>query len=116
MPVFGATAWPHRALARLLCAMALAFASASSDAQETGSPAQGLALAKQVCARCHAVEKQQKQSPNERAPAFQDIASTPGMTAMALSAAFQTSHRTMPNLVLDSSELADLVAYILSIK
>jgi mono/diheme cytochrome c family protein len=99
-----------------LFAAAIAFAAGSSEAQEVGSAARGLALAQHVCARCHAVQKQQKQSPHEVAPAFQVIASAPGMTAMALSAALQTSHQTMPNLVLNHNELADVVAYILSLK
>jgi mono/diheme cytochrome c family protein len=86
------------------------------EAQEIGTAAVGLALARQVCAQCHAVEKEQKQSPNELAPTFQNIASAPGMTAMALYAALQTSHRTMPNLVLEPNERADVIAYFLSFK
>jgi mono/diheme cytochrome c family protein len=96
--------------------IAFPIASAHSVAQEIGSAGRGLALAEQVCARCHAVQKQQTQSPNNDAPAFQAIASIPGMTATALSAALHTSHQTMPNLVLDPDELADIVAYILSLK
>jgi hypothetical protein len=38
-----------------------------------------------------------RRSPNEIAPSFQVMASTPGMTAIALSAALSTSHRTMPS-------------------
>ena len=91
-------------------------ASGHSAAQEAGSVAKGLAVAQQVCARCHAVQKQQTQSPNGDAPAFQTIASVPGMTSIALSAALHTSHQTMPNLVLDPDDLADIVAYILSLK
>ena len=91
-------------------------ASGQSGAQEIGSATQGLALAQQVCTRCHAVQKGENQSPNDGAPAFQTIASVPGMTATALSAALHTSHQTMPNLVLDPDELADIVAYILSLK
>ena len=99
-----------------LAAMVAFLASRDSAAQEVGSAGRGLALAQQVCARCHGVEKQQTQSPNGDAPAFQAIASVPGMTATALSAALHTSHQTMPNLVLDPDELADIVAYILSLK
>jgi mono/diheme cytochrome c family protein len=106
------TPW-HVYLATLI---ALSMVSAPTGAQELGSAGGGAALAKQVCARCHAVQKQQAQSPNEDAPSFQDITSAPGITAMALSAALQTSHRTMPNLVLDSEERADIIAYILSLR
>ena len=94
----------------------LLIASGPSTAQEIGSAARGLALAQQLCAECHAVQKQQNKSPNGDAPAFQAIASVPGMTATALSAALHTSHQTMPNVVLDPNELPDVVAYILSLK
>jgi mono/diheme cytochrome c family protein len=95
---------------------ALMFASGHSTAQEVGSVGRGIALAQQVCARCHAVQRQQVQSPSESAPAFQEIASTPGMTAIALSAALSTSHRTMPNIMLEPDERIDIIAYILSLK
>ena len=42
--------------------------------------------------------------------------STPGMNAMALSAALNTSHRSMPNFVLAPDEQSDIAAYILSLK
>ncbi len=73
-------------------------------------------MAKQICAECHAVEKGLFLSRNAAAPRFEDIANMPGMTATALAAALQTSHRTMPNLVLDSGQLANIVAYIQSLK
>jgi hypothetical protein len=38
------------------------------------------------------------------------------MTAMALSAALQSSHRSMPNVMLDSNQLSSIVAYILSLR
>jgi hypothetical protein len=38
------------------------------------------------------------------------------MTTMALTAALRTSHRTMPNVIIHSSDISDLVAYILSLK
>jgi hypothetical protein len=38
------------------------------------------------------------------------------MTSIALSAALNTSHRSMPNIMLAADERADIVAYILSLK
>jgi mono/diheme cytochrome c family protein len=104
---------------QIICVAAMipfSLASGHSGAQEIGSARQGLALAQQVCAECHAVQKQHNQSPNSDAPTFQRIASVPGMSATALSAALHTSHATMPNLVLDPDQLADITAYILSLK
>ena len=90
--------------------------SMPAHAQETGQVSRGLVLAQQLCAECHAIEKQYARSPNAHAPRFQAIASTPGMTAMALSAALNTSHHSMPNIMLAADEQADIIAYILSLK
>jgi mono/diheme cytochrome c family protein len=85
-------------------------------AQEIGQPARGLTSAERLCAQCHAVRKEQQRSPNAQAPRFQAIAGVPGMTSIALSAALNTSHRTMPNILLEAEERADIIAYILSLK
>jgi mono/diheme cytochrome c family protein len=87
-----------------------------AQAQETGQASRGLALAQRLCAECHAIEKQSARSPNAHAPRFQAVASTPGMTATALSAALNTSHHSMPNILLAADEQADIIAYILSLK
>jgi hypothetical protein len=44
------------------------------------------------------------------------IANVKGMSAMALNVALLTSHRSMPNLVLDAQERADIIAFILTLK
>jgi mono/diheme cytochrome c family protein len=87
-----------------------------AQAQETGQASRGLVLAQRLCAECHAIEKHYARSPNAHAPRFQAVASTPGMTAMALSAALNTSHQSMPNIMLAADEQADIIAYILSLK
>jgi mono/diheme cytochrome c family protein len=73
-------------------------------------------LARQICSECHATERTQALSPNPAAPRFEAIANVSGMTGAALSAALQTPHRTMPNVMLDADELSKIVAYILSLK
>ena len=89
---------------------------AGSHAWAQGQPEAGFALARQICSECHAVEKAGARSPNTAAPTFETIANVPGMTGAALSAALQTSHRTMPNVMLDANELSNIVAYILSLR
>jgi hypothetical protein len=100
--------------------LALAVASliklGQGKAQEIGHASRGLGLAQRLCADCHAIHKEYARSPNANAPRFQAIASTPGMTAMALSAALNTSHHSMPNILLAADEQADIIAYILSLK
>ena len=99
-----------------MATIALALVTGHCGAQEIGQPGRGLALAQRLCAQCHAVEKQQSESPNENAPSFPIIASVPGMTSIALSAALNTSHRSMPNVMFRPDERADIIAYILSLK
>src|SRR6185436_6156187 len=87
----------------------------TARSQDVGRPPQGFRLAQQVCAECHAIDKATMTSPNPTAPRFQTIANTPGMSEMALSVALRTPHRTMPNLILESDEVRDVAAYILSL-
>jgi mono/diheme cytochrome c family protein len=89
---------------------------ASSQAQAQGDPRAGLVLAREVCASCHNVLAGQSRSPDRNAPSFQEIASVPGMTPLALTVVLQTSHKTMPNTMLDPSELRNVIAYITSLK
>jgi mono/diheme cytochrome c family protein len=104
--------------ARLLPVVAIALSASTGPgaAQQVGDPHAGLDLAQRLCAQCHAVSKDEGPSPNANAPRFQAIASIPGMTTTALSAALNTSHRTMPNIILDAEQQANIIAYILSLK
>lgn len=95
---------------------ALLIAATGLSAQETGSAKQGLGLARGTCATCHGVENGDDFSPNPLAPTFEMIADTPGMTATALAVALRTNHDMMPDFILQSDELADLTAYILTLK
>jgi mono/diheme cytochrome c family protein len=96
--------------------LGLCVAAGAAQAQSIGNPRQGLRLARVQCAECHLVEKGQGESPDPAAPTFEHIANISGMTSMALTAALRTSHGTMPNVIIPSSDISDLVAYILSLK
>jgi mono/diheme cytochrome c family protein len=98
----------------LAAAMLLAFASEAA-AQE-GDVEAGAAYAKQVCAACHAVLPNEQISPLLQAPTFQSVANTRGMTELALTVWLQSSHPTMPNIVLKPDDLRNVVAYIRSLK
>jgi cytochrome c len=47
---------------------------------------------------------------------FAEIAKLPSTTALSLKVFLQTSHRNMPNFILQPDEAGDVVAYILSLK
>jgi mono/diheme cytochrome c family protein len=88
--------------------------AANAEAQ-TGDPQAGAAYAKKVCAQCHATERSEA-SPEPTAPPFQDVANTPGMTGTALRVWLSTSHPTMPNIIVEPQDMANVIAYILSLR
>ena len=109
-----------RALIPLALLAGLGLAALPAAAQTAGrtapDPQKGLGFAREVCAGCHAVEDGQTVSPLARALAFYAIADVPGMSQTALYALLSTPHKTMPNLILSADEIADVSAYILSLK
>ena len=99
-----------------IIAAMISAAVGGARAQQTGDAQRGLALAREACAECHAVIKASGRSPNANAPTFEAVAKIPGMTSMALSTALQTSHRTMPNVVIKGDDANNIIAYIMSLK
>ena len=101
----------------LAAATVLLVAPLPASAEEPGNPVRGLAYARAHCAECHGVETAKGDfSPNINAPDFSVVANTPGMTERALAVWLQTSHPTMPNLMIPPGDRDDLAAYIMSLK
>jgi mono/diheme cytochrome c family protein len=82
---------------------------------ELGDPARGLAYAQEACAACHGVVAGQA-SPAFGAPSFEQVANTPGMTSIAITAWLNTPHENMPDFIVEPERIDDLSAYILSLK
>ena len=103
---------------RVVAALAASFAltGTAASAQDMGDPANGAAIARSICAECHAVDVAQTRSPNAKAPRFATVAKTPGMTPTALRVWLQSPHPTMPNLILSEPQKDDVIAYLLSLK
>ena len=101
---------------RMMLASALAAAAWNANAQD-GDVAAGHTFARESCNSCHVVEPTNV-SPRVVVigPKFRDIANTKGMTATALRVFLTTSHPKMPNLILTSEQIADVSAYILSLR
>jgi len=87
-----------------------------AQAQQLSDWQKGRLLARQVCAECHAVERNQYSSRYSLAPSFTAVARTPGMTSIALNAFLHTPHRNMPNLILTDEQARSVITYILSLK
>jgi mono/diheme cytochrome c family protein len=102
---------------RAIClATFLALSAVGPGHAQVGNPQEGSAWAQQVCSVCHAVGRGQVRSPNARSPAFSELATTPGMTSVALMVALTTPHAGMPMFVLTADQREDIIAYILSLR
>jgi mono/diheme cytochrome c family protein len=81
----------------------------------TGDVIAGQKLAQEWCSGCHAVSPKDTQV-RDNVPSFFSIANKPSSTALSLQAWLQTSHPRMPNWELTRPQIADVVAYILSLQ
>jgi mono/diheme cytochrome c family protein len=93
----------------------MVLAPTPSLAQDADDVGHGREIAHTICAACYIVANQLV-SPNSEAPPIPVLAATPGVTTIALTAALLTSHRQMPNIILQLDERRDVIAYILSLK
>lgn len=105
----------RRPISIALILAAGAILNAPLFAQEIGNATRGWKLAIRNCADCHWVRHEGK-SGSLRAPTLTAVANTKGMSAIALNVALLTSHRSMPNIVLNAQERADVIAFILTLK
>ena len=99
----------------ILAAVTLLVLASGALAQDADIEA-GAAYAEQVCAACHAVMPNEQISPLPQAPTFQSVANTPGMTELALTVWLQSSHPTMPNIILKPDDMRNVIAYIRSLE
>ena len=75
----------------------------------------GYRLAAAWCKDCHSIEAATAGA-SSGPPDFTAIADRRSTTALSLKVFLQTSHPTMPNLILKPDETDSLVNYILSLK
>ena len=96
----------------LFASLALAGVTSKPD------PVQGKILAEKLCTNCHLVEsaQQQQQPANADVPSFKEIAGREDQSAGAITARIMLPKHPMPQIPLTKTELADLAAYILSLR
>ena len=96
---------------------ALAATALDAHAQD-GDTATGHSFARATCSACHVVDAEHERPPRRIyiAPGFRNIANRPGMTATALRVFLTTSHPKMPNPIVTPEQMADVIAYILSLR
>jgi mono/diheme cytochrome c family protein len=88
--------------------------AADAVADELGNSQAGFVYAQHYCSKCHGISAED--SPLPQAPRFRDVADQPGITATALTVWLQTSHPTMPNIIVEPQDMRNVIAYILSLK
>ena len=79
--------------------------------EQLGDPAAGKRVADTSCLSCHG-----SQTAAQKAPSFAAIAGMKSTTAQSLGVFLRTSHPSMPNLLLTTTERDDVIAYILSLR
>jgi len=101
-----------RATVLLMMSMILASAYPVSALENTGK---GKILAQRWCASCHLVSPDQDTGSAD-VPPFMSLAKRPERELDKLSAFLTDPHPVMPNMQLTRNEIADIVAYIRSLK
>jgi mono/diheme cytochrome c family protein len=98
------------------CATDDALPSGPVDASPFGSVALGGNLVRQKCAGCHAVELT-GDSPLKAAPPFREMGRTYPVRDLqeALAEGLVTAHPSMPQIELEASEVANVIAYLESV-
>ena len=76
----------------------------------------GRHLASRLCSNCHLIGDPQQRHANVDVPSFNENADKSGQTAGAIMAQIVLPQHPMPVIPLTRSELADLAAYILSLR
>ncbi len=103
-------------LARSIGAVALALVALPAGAQESGDRVAGHDLAVRWCSSCHVVDPGQQRQGSDAVPTFSAIASMKSTTVASLTVFLATPHWQMPDYTLSRADIANVSAYILSLR
>jgi mono/diheme cytochrome c family protein len=79
-------------------------------------PEHGKTLAESLCSNCHLVGAGNQEHVNADVPSFREIANLQGQTTGDIIAHIILPKHPMPEIPLTKAELADLAAYIMSLR
>jgi cytochrome c len=108
-----------RAVSILLGTVSLAVLGspqALTDETLPGDPVAGRIFAERECGDCHDISREGGDYPLNAAPSFLDVATERSTTALSLRVFLRSTHREMPDLILNRREQDDVIAYILSLR
>ena len=111
--------WIHVGAAILLALGAILLIrlhNASGVTPAAESVQAGRKLAEAWCSPCHAIDAGGARAQTTTAPDFAAVANMPSATELSLKVFLQSSHPTMPNVILTAEQRGDIVNYILSLK
>jgi mono/diheme cytochrome c family protein len=94
----------------------LTLIAGSAAAQAPPMASEGLRVARQWCAACHAVSRDMPPPAGDAVPGFPAVAAMPSTTETGLRVFLQTPHANMPNFQLSRAETDAVVAYLLSLR
>jgi cytochrome c len=107
---------------RTLCGIGAAvaiigFVAASALADEAGVAARGKSILAANCARCHAIQADDK-SPHREALPFREVVLRypPEQLAEALAEGIMSGHPDMPEFSFEPAEIEAIVAYLATLK
>ncbi len=103
-------------LARIIAMAALALVALPAGAQESGDRFAGHELAVRWCSSCHVVDPGQQRQGSDVVPTFAAIAAMKSTTAASLQVFLATPHGRMPDYTLSRDDIANVSAYILSLR
>jgi mono/diheme cytochrome c family protein len=118
MHAMGMADWHGSRRARTVILLALVALSETANcmAQDAADADAGHQLARQWCAGCHIVDADQKRGSATGVPPFKAVASMPSTTFLSLNMFLQTPHDRMPDFKLSREQIADVSAFIISLK
>ncbi len=103
-----------RSFGSAFAVLAAALAVAPAVAQQPGNAEAGHELASKLCTACHIVGNEP--SGSDLAPPFLVIAKDPDTSPIELHSWLQTSHPTLRTLALNAKQIADINAYLDSLR
>jgi mono/diheme cytochrome c family protein len=103
-------------VARTTAAAVFALIALPAGAQEGGEPLAGHELATRWCSNCHVVDPGQQRQGTDAVPTFAAVAAMKSTTATSLRVFLSTPHAPMPDYSLSRVDIANVSAYILSLR
>jgi len=100
----------------VIAATLVSAAPAQAQSLEKLSVMEGERLARALCVNCHQVAPDGSGTALSDVPGFAEVANRPDMTREAIESYVLSPHPAMPQIQFTRDELADISAYIMSLR